>query len=97
MSLSWPIHPLLRLKSPRLARLTAVRPSPLLLLVPRHAGPESNVHPRGRGKPKRLGKFHEVQLVDVKDGPQGVGRVGVEVASVAIFGTLIAVRDMAND
>ncbi len=47
-------------------RLTSIRPSSVLFLVPAHARPKLNVHPRRRGEPKAFSDFDEVEFVDVK-------------------------------
>lgn len=50
-----------------------------VLLVPLHARAELDVHPGRCGEPKALGHLDQVELVDVKDGPQTMRRISLEV------------------
>ena len=83
------IIPLLPLKLQPLPiiMLTAVRPSTLLLLllVAAETRAELDVDARGRLEAEALGYLDEVEFVDVEDGAEGVGGVGLEVGAVAIF------------
>lgn len=70
-------------------RLAAVISSSLLLLIATHACAESYVD-TGRGwETEALCNFHEVELVDVEDGAEGMGGIGLEVGAVSVFRGLL--------
>ncbi len=73
-----------------LPRLTAVTSPALLLLAVAlvHAGAELNVDAGRGGEPKALGHLDEVEFVDVKDGPETVRGVSLQIRPVTIFGGL---------
>ena len=83
------IIPLLPLKLQPLpiTRLTAVRPSTLLLLflVAAQTRAQLDVDAWRRLETEAFGYFDEIEFVDVEDGAEGVGGVGLEVGAVAVF------------
>lgn len=80
LAISPPLKPL------RLMRLTPIRSSALLLLVPAHASAQRDVHPRRCRESKGLGHLDQIQLVHVEDASQTVRGVRLEVAAVALLG-----------
>ena len=69
---------------PILFRLAPIAASSLLL-VARHACPQRNVHSWWCGEAKALRYLHEIQLIDIEDASQAVGRVGLEVRTIAVL------------
>lgn len=88
--------PLVPLVLAHLLRLAAIRP-PRLHLVPSHARPQLNVHPRRRGEAKALCNLDQVQLLHVVDGPQAVAGVGVQVGLEGVLGALLQVVVLADE
>jgi hypothetical protein len=66
-------------------RLATVISSPLLLLITAHARAKSDINSRWGREAESLCDFHEVEFVDVKDGAERVGGVGLEVGAVTVF------------
>jgi hypothetical protein len=71
-------------------RLTTVTASSLLLLllISAETGPKLDVNTRWRREAEALRHFHEIELVHVENGAQGVRGVRLEVGAVAVFGGL---------
>lgn len=67
-----------------LAWLRSVSP-PGLRLVVSHACVQLNINTRRRRETESRGNLLQVEFVDIKDGPQAVTGVGVDVALEAIF------------
>ena len=63
---SFPLKPL------PLFRLTSVGPPALFFLVSAHACAQCNVNAWRRGEAETLGYLDQIELVNVKDGPQTV-------------------------
>lgn len=61
----------------------------LLALVPAQTGTQLDVDARGGRESETLGDFDEIEFVDVENGAEGVGGVGLEVGAVTVFGGLL--------
>lgn len=70
-----------------MAWLAAIVPPSLLLLflVSAETGAELDINARRRRESESLGHLDKVQLVDIKDRSEGVGRICLEVSSVPVF------------
>lgn len=76
--------------------LTSIRPPPTLLLVSLHTRSELDIDSRWRGKPETFGYFDQIELVDVKDRPEAVTGVCLQIGSIAVFGGLEVEESMVS-
>lgn len=73
--------------------LTSIRPPPTLLLVSLHTRSELDIDSWRRGEPETFGHFDQIELVDVKDRPEAVAGVCLQIGSIAVFGGLEVVKN----
>src|SRR6266536_2496693 len=90
-SLSTPL-----LKTSSLSGLTTIRPPTLRLLISTHTGTKCQIYSRRRAKPKALRHLDQIQLMHIKNGPQTMTSVCLQITSIAIFRTLIQIVVLGN-
>lgn len=69
----------------RVPRLAAIIPSPCLLLIAAHAGPQGDVYARRCIEPKTLGHFDEIEFIDVENRSERMRGVSLEVRFITFF------------
>lgn len=80
-----------------LSRLATIGPSSLGVLIPAQPSRQCQVNSWWLRESKALGYLGQVKLMDVKNGPQAVAGISVEVGPVTLLGALVEVVVLADE
>lgn len=69
--------------------LTSISSPPFSLFISWHTSTKRDIHPRRRRETKRFGQLYKIKFVNVKHTTERVRAVGIQVASIAFFCTLL--------